>query len=150
MASSILSPGYLSDLNLDGATLNFPAGMLEWTTYTWRKFPNLGSMTMSGTANVYLQGTLTDEGTVDDLSEASINLQAGDMAPARSPHHRRDSDSGWTSLSISGKSIDNEGTIELGQGLYLDDHATTANTGTTDSRWMPIRLWGSSRPTAPE
>src|SRR5271157_2026662 len=43
----VLEAPIFTYLNLDGATLNFPAGMLEWTTYTLEgNFTNLGSMTM--------------------------------------------------------------------------------------------------------
>ncbi|MGA2699488.1 MAG: Ig-like domain repeat protein [Isosphaeraceae bacterium] len=131
----VFEPGYLSDLNLNGATLNFPAGMLEWTTYTLEgDFTNLGSMTMSGTANIYLDGTLTNEGSIDDLSVASINLQGSAYGPGSIVNTAGATLTlGGTSLTITGNAsstIDNEGTIEIGQGLYVVDSVTTANTGT--------------------
>ncbi len=103
----VLEPVAFAYLNFNGATLNFPAGMLEWTTGTLEgNFTNLDSMTVTGAGTSYLYGSLTNKG--------SMVLDAASFAISGS----------------SSSTIDNEGAMELGQGIYVSDRVTTANTGT--------------------
>ena len=79
----VLEPGTYSVLNLNGATLNFPAGILQWPTGELSgNFTNLSPILMQGTGSVRIQGTLTNKGTLDDEGLADFYL--GDNSGAGS------------------------------------------------------------------
>jgi hypothetical protein len=69
----VLEPVTYTVLNLDGAILDFPVGMLDLSTSSsTADFTNAGSFTVTGTGTFSSSGSVINNGTINDLAATGI------------------------------------------------------------------------------
>ena len=136
----VFEPPIFTDLNLDGATLTFPAGMLEWTVGELAgDFTNFGSMIASGTGNTYLDGTFDQPGIDKDLSAGKWMYKA-----IRSQRGRGNTTLEGNAFVGGSAYFNNQGTLDkIGAGT------ATINVGDFNDLEAPINVSAGRSLTAP-
>ena len=142
----VLEPVTFANLTFNGATLNFPAGMLEWPTGTLAgNFTNLGSVIIPGTGSVTLNGSLTNQGTIDLAGDSSINGGASQLLVNAGLLEK----TAGTGLAAINVSFNNQGaTMEVDSGTLSLAGGGTDGGGTFDvAAGATLDLTGNSEPT---
>ncbi len=142
----VLEPVTFANLTFNGATLNFPAGMLEWPTGTLAgNFTNLGSVIIPGTGSVTLNGSLTNQGTIDLAGDSSINGGASQLLVNAGLLEK----TAGTGLAAINVSFNNQGaTMEVDSGTLSLAGGGTDSGGTFDvAAGATLDLTGNSEPT---
>src|SRR5262249_25073043 len=137
----------------DGANINFPAGMFQWTGGTLNGgtggLTNQGSLTLAGSATKSLSGTLTNQGTIIQTDTGLFSLGRGNVNNQAGAVYDLQSDAGLTSgsgtfvnnglfrksdgtgTSAIDSFLSNPGTVEARSGILSVDFDSTDVTGGT-------------------